>query len=509
MTTTCITLIPGDGVGPEVIGATRRVMEATGIALTWEVCEAGEQAFRKGISSGVPAETLASIERTKLVLKGPLSTPVGGGEKSANVMLRKIFDTYVNLRPVRTLTGVPSPYSDRKIDFVVVRENLEDLYAGIEHHLTPDVAQGMKLISRAGCERIIRFAFDYAVAQGRKKVQCATKANILKLTEGMFKRVFEEFAPLYPQIESSHLIVDNCAHQMVRSPENFDVVVMTNMNGDILSDLASGLVGGLGVAPGANIGRDIGIFEAVHGSAPRHAGQNTINPTATLLSGVMLLRHIGAFPQARLMERALEAVLEKGIHTRDLPGPQPVSTTAFTEAILREMDHLAGHPEPSSQSRSQEDSQEFSGGHPFPQNTSPVHAVGTSHTAGTSSEAVPPVTAERFAGVDLFVDFNGTAAQLAALVTTALEETPYTLSFIDNRGFVLFPAPLRTVECISAWRVRVMCDTDAKASQETASQDTGLCTLLSRLCPTVSWRQITRLLVDSDGRALFTKAQGE
>ena len=291
---------------------------------------------------------------------------------------------------------------------------------------------------------------------------------------------------------------------------------MTNMNGDILSDLASGLVGGLGVAPGANIGRDIAIFEAVHGSAPRHAGHNTINPTATLLSGVMLLRHIGAFPQARLMERALEAVLEKGIHTRDLPGPQPVSTTAFTEAILREMDHvretdiIAHHSAPSFPSLSQG----TLAGETFPQNTSPVHAVGTSHTAGTSSKAVPPVTAERFVGVDLFVDFNGTATQLAALVTTILEGTRYTLSFVDNRGFVLFPAPLRAVECICAWRVRMMYGKDATASQDTppqdtASQDSDLYTLLSRLSPAVSWRQITRLLVDSEGNALFTKAQGE
>jgi isocitrate dehydrogenase len=240
--------------------------------------------------------------------KGPLETPIGFGEKSANVTLRKLYETYANVRPVREMPGVRTPYTGRGIDLVMVRENVEDLYAGIEYMQTPGVAQALKLISEKGSEKIARFAFEYARSEGRTKVACATKANIMKLSEGTLKRVFERVAPDYPEIEPWHVIVDNAAHQLVKRPEQFEVIVTTNMNGDILSDLSSALIGGLGFAPSANIGNEVAIFEAVHGSAPKYAGKNVINPTAVILSGVLMLRYLGT-EQARI-ENAIFVTLE-------------------------------------------------------------------------------------------------------------------------------------------------------------------------------------------------------
>src|SRR5919109_1920387 len=288
-----VTLIPGDGIGPECVRAAQRIVEATGANIDWDEQEAGAEVFKKGLPSGVPPETIESVDRTRVVLKGPLETPVGFGEKSANVTLRKLFETYANVRPARELPGVRTPHSGRGIDLVVVRENVEDLYAGIEHMQTPGVAQTLKLISRKGCEKIVRFAFELAIAEGRSQVHCATKANIMKFSEGLLKKTFEEIAPEYPGIEASHIIVDNCAHQLVKRPEQFDVIVTTNMNGDILSDESSALIGGLGFAPSANIGTDVAIFEAVHGSAPKYAGKDVINPTAVVLSAGFIVLHPG------------------------------------------------------------------------------------------------------------------------------------------------------------------------------------------------------------------------
>ncbi|MBJ7249534.1 MAG: isocitrate dehydrogenase, partial [Thermoleophilia bacterium] len=282
--TQAVTLIPGDGVGPEVAESARKIVDASGVKIDWQVHEAGAEVFKKGLATGVPDDTITSIEQTRVVLKGPLATPVGFGEKSANVTLRKLFETYANIRPVREMPGVPTPYSGRGIDLVVVRENVEDLYAGIEHMETPDVAQTLKLISRKGCEKIVKLAYALAEAENRTNVACATKANIMKMTEGLLKRTFEDIAPEHPEIDSWHVIVDNCAHQLVKRPEQFEMIITTNMNGDILSDLTSALVGGLGFAPSANLGTDVAIFEAVHGSAPKYAGQDTINPTAMILS---------------------------------------------------------------------------------------------------------------------------------------------------------------------------------------------------------------------------------
>src|SRR5512141_764978 len=330
-----ITVIPGDGIGPEVIAAALKVVEATGVDIEADVQHAGASCFEKGIVSGVPRETIESIEKTKVVLKGPLMTPIGHGSKSANVTLRTLFETFGNLRPVRELPGVHTPFTGRNLDIVIVRENVEDLYTGIEYMQTPGVAQALKIISRSGCEKIVELAFEFAVAAGRKRVHCATKANIMKLTEGMLQHTFEEIAPRYPQIEAKHILIDNCAHQLAMRPEQFDVIVTTNMNGDILSDLTSGLTGGLGFAPSAHIGNSAAIFEAVHGSAPDIAGNNIANPTAIILSAAMMLRHIGEGAAAHNIEQAVLVTLETGVRSADMAGSaKPSSTSEFADAII-------------------------------------------------------------------------------------------------------------------------------------------------------------------------------
>jgi len=328
-----ITLIPGDGIGPEITEATKAVLAAAGAPVEWEVVLAGENALKE-YGTLLPEETLASIRRNKVALKGPLTTPVGSGFRSINVALRKEFDLYANLRPAKTYAGVKSRYAG--VDLVVVRENTEDLYAGVEHMVGEDAAESIKIITRKGCARIVRFAFDYAVREGRRKVTAVHKANIMKCTDGLFLKVAQEVAAEYPQIEFEDRIVDNMCMQLVQKPELYDVLVMPNLYGDIISDLCAGLVGGLGVAPGANIGADIAIFEPVHGSAPKYAGMNRVNPTAMILSAVMMLRHIGAPAVAEKVHRTLAQTLREGkTVTYDLGGT--ASTMEMAEAIIRGM----------------------------------------------------------------------------------------------------------------------------------------------------------------------------
>ena len=300
-----IVTIPGDGIGPEVMAVVLGVLEAAGVCLDYRQCVAGEAAFKAGISTGVPQETMDAIREHRIVLKGPLATPVGYGERSANVQLRRLCRTYGNIRPAKSIPGIPSRYSDTPIDLVIVRENLEGLYAGIEYMQTPDVAETLKLVSRQGCSNITRLTQFYAKTHGRKHVHCVTKANIMKLSEGILKSTFESIMEEDKDLGSSHMIVDNCAHQLVMNPEQFDVIVTGNMNGDILSDLASGLVGGLGIAASMNIGENAAIFEAVHGSAPDIVGKNMANPTALLQSAILMLRFLSLSDAADRIESAL------------------------------------------------------------------------------------------------------------------------------------------------------------------------------------------------------------
>jgi isocitrate dehydrogenase (NAD+) len=329
-----VTLIPGDGIGPELAVATRRVLDASGVEFEWEVVEAGEAVMAKE-GTPLPQYVLDSILRNKIAIKGPITTPVGEGFRSVNVALRQTLGLYANLRPVRSIPGLKTRYDD--VDLVIVRENTEDLYAGIEHMVGPDAAESIKIITRAASERIARYAFEYAVANGRHKVTAVHKANIMKLSDGLFLDSCRTVAADYEgKIAFEDRIVDNMCMQLVQKPELYDVLVLPNLYGDIVSDLAAGLVGGLGVAPGANIGPDAAVFEAVHGSAPKYAGLNKANPTALMLSGVLLLRHIGEQAAAERVEAAIRSVLAEGrTVTYDLGGT--AGTSDFADAIVNRL----------------------------------------------------------------------------------------------------------------------------------------------------------------------------
>ena len=329
-----VTLIPGDGIGPELAEATRRVLDASGIAFEWEVQDAGEAVMAE-YGTPLPEHVLESVRRNRVALKGPITTPVGGGFRSVNVTLRQVLGLYANLRPARSLKGVETRYED--VDLVIVRENTEDLYAGIEHMVGKDAAESIKIITRAASERIARFAFEYAVANGRHKVTAVHKANIMKLSDGLFLESCRTVAADYDgRIEFEDRIVDNMCMQLVQKPDLYDVLVLPNLYGDIVSDLCAGLVGGLGVAPGANIGTEASVFEPVHGSAPKYAGQDRANPTALILSGVLMLRHLGEQAAAERVETALRDVIAEGRHTTyDLGGS--TGTAAYADAIIERL----------------------------------------------------------------------------------------------------------------------------------------------------------------------------
>jgi isocitrate dehydrogenase (NAD+) len=325
-----VTLIPGDGIGPELAEAAVTVLEATGVPFEWERQEAGEAQLAT-YGTPLPDHVLESIKRNGVALKGPITTPVGEGFRSANVALRQALDLYANLRPAQTIEGIPTRYQD--VDLVIVRENTEDLYAGIEHRVGPDAAETIKIITRGASERIARFAFEYAVTNGRRKVTAVHKANIMKLTDGLFLESCRTIAEEYTgRVEFEDRIVDNMCMQLVQKPEQYDVLVLPNLYGDIVSDLAAGLVGGLGVAPGANIGTEAAVFEPVHGSAPKYAGTDTADPTALILSGALMLRHLGETEAAERVESALRSVIAEGrTLTRDLGGD--AGTQAFAGAV--------------------------------------------------------------------------------------------------------------------------------------------------------------------------------
>jgi isocitrate dehydrogenase (NAD+) len=355
-----VTLIPGDGTGPELTEATRRVLEATGVGFDWDVRQAGVDVMEEA-GTPLPEETLASVKRNRVALKGPITTPIGTGFRSVNVALRHELELYACLRPCKSYPGVRSRYED--VDVVIVRENTEDLYAGIEYEAGSEQAEhvigtlnglqakqiasgsgiSVKPISAAGSERIIRFAFEYARANGRREVAGVTKANIMKFTDGLFLAVFREVAADYPDVASREVLVDALTMQLVQRPEEFDVLVLPNLYGDIISDLTAGLVGGLGVAPGANIGSEAAVFEATHGSAPKYTGQNRVNPTAMILSGKLMLEHLGEREAAARLEAAVAAVIAEGERvtydlkpTRD--DPTAVGTSEYADAIIERLE---------------------------------------------------------------------------------------------------------------------------------------------------------------------------
>jgi isocitrate dehydrogenase (NAD+) len=328
-----ITLIPGDGIGPEVAASVVRIIEASGVDIQWETHYAGAQALEK-FGETLPKELLDSILRNKVALKGPVTTPIGKGFTSVNVGLRKTLDLYANLRPVRALPNVPCRYPE--LDLVVVRENTESLYAGLEHVVVPGVVESLKIITEKASTRIARFAFEYSTRESRKKVTAVHKANIMKLSDGLFLDCFRKVSADYPNIQADDKIIDNACMQLVMRPEQFDVMLLENLYGDIVSDLCAGLVGGLGLVPGANIGEKGAVFEAVHGSAPDIAGQGVANPTALLQSGILMLRYLGEREVADKIENALLAVFADGkVRTRDIGGT--AKTAEFANAIIQKM----------------------------------------------------------------------------------------------------------------------------------------------------------------------------
>ncbi len=489
-----VTVIPGDGVGPEVVRSGIRVIEAAGVRIDWEEAAAGASVFVTGDTSGVPAETRASIERTKVVLKGPLETPVGFGEKSANVTLRKLFETYANVRPARELPGVPTRYAGEGVDMIIVRENVEDLYAGIEHMVTPDVGQCLKVISRKGSEKVIRYAFELARREGRSKVTAATKANIMKMTEGLFKNVFEELALEYPEIHSEHLIIDNVAHQLAKQPSQFDIVVTTNLNGDIISDLASGLVGGLGFASSGNYGETVAIFEAVHGSAPKYAGKDVINPTALILSSVMMLRHLDESAAADRVEDAVLVTLEEGTATtqdlvRQTGGDvdTAASTTGFTDAVIANL----GRGPSTLKARRPVAAGTGSAGAFAPL---PAWSYGPAHYAAIERRTV---------GLDIFIETEAGADQLGPELEGIAAGGPFELHFIESRGTKVYPSVGLSSDGVRLLRARFL------TRDGGAAIDGDLLALQGQVAARQpGWTHIEKLHV-FDGADGFTKAQGE
>ena len=329
-----VTLIPGDGIGPEVMQATVRILEATGVKFEWETFAAGAEAYAK-YKEYIPKELTESIERTRVGLKGPVTTPIGGGFSSINVELRKRFELFANFRPIRNMRHIPTRYPD--VDLIIVRENTEGLYSGIEHEVVPGVVESLKIITGKASTRISRFAFEYARKNGRKKVHCIHKANIMKMSDGLFLRCSRNVSKEYPEITYGEHIVDNTCMQLVMNPYQYDMLLLENLYGDIVSDLAAGLVGGLGLVPGANFGHECAIFEAVHGSAPDIAGKNIANPTAVLRSGLLMLQHLGEKEAADKIRAALDLVYrDRTKLTRDIGGS--AGTSEFADAVIAAME---------------------------------------------------------------------------------------------------------------------------------------------------------------------------
>ena len=426
-----ITVAHGDGIGPEIMDATLRILKAAGAELEIDEIEVGEKLYLSGNSAGIHPESWETIRRNKVFLKAPITTPQGGGYKSLNVSTRKFLGLFANVRPCVSL----HPYVTTKhpiMDVVIVRENEEDLYAGIEHQQTDEVVQCLKLISRPGCERIVRYAFEYARTQGRKKVTCFTKDNIMKQTDGLFHQVFDEIAVEYPEIENEHWIVDIGAAKLADTPEAFDVIVMPNLYGDILSDVAAQITGSVGLAGSANIGSECAMFEAIHGSAPRRAGQNVANPSGLLHGAILMLNHLGQYSVAERVHNAWLKTLEDGTHTYDIftegLSREQVGTREFADAVIANLGQL-------------------------PSQLKAVHYRGEAKIEVPKYERKAPKTKE-LEGVDLFVHWHGTEADALAPLIQAINREDSALSMITNRGIKVWPDGFPETFCTDHWRCR-------------------------------------------------------
>ena len=473
-----ITVARGDGIGPEIMQATLDILEAGGAALDIEEITIGEAMYDQGYSAGIAPEAFESLRRTKVFLKAPITTPQGGGIKSLNVTVRKTFGLYANVRPCIAY----APFVDTKhpgMDVVIIRENEEDLYAGIEHQQTDEVVQCLKLISRPGCERIARYAFEYARVHGRKKVTAFSKDNIMKMTDGMFHKIFDEVAAEYPEIESEHWIVDIGAAKLADTPEAFDVVVLQNLYGDILSDVAAQIAGSVGLAGSANIGAEVSMFEAIHGSAPRRAGQDLANPSGLFLGAVQMLVHIGQGDVATKVHNAWLKTLEDGIHTYDIyedgVSTQQVGTSAFAQAVI---DRLGQEPE-----------------------TLPA----VSYQAGERIEVKVtqhPAASKEQVGVDIFLHARDVAPDdLASSLCQVAGDME--LNMISNRGQMVWPSGAAETLCTDHWRCRFFARGGGSVSPK------AIVRLQDRLVDAGLDPIKTEGLFTFDGQAGYTKGQGQ
>lgn len=475
-----ITVARGDGIGPEIMDATLSVLQAAGARVKIEEIEIGEQVYLKGITSGIEPNAWDSLRKTKVFLKAPITTPQGGGYKSLNVTVRKALGLYANVRPCVSYAPFVStkhPY----MDVVVVRENEEDLYAGIEHRQTQDVYQCLKLISRSGSEKIVRYAFEYARMNNRKKVTCFTKDNIMKLTDGLFHKVFDEVASSYPDIESEHWIVDIGAAKLADTPENFDVVVLPNLYGDILSDVAAQIAGSVGLAGSANIGDDFAMFEAIHGSAPRRAGQNLANPTGLLFGAVMMLVHIDQSDIAEKVHNAFLKTIEEGIHTYDIfnkdHSKEKVGTKEFAEAII---ERLGSTPD---------------------KLKSASYGEGSAKKHKSSLSKKEKASNKSAIGVDVFIDWDKGQPNELGDALSRIESDGLKLSMISNRGTKVYPDGMPEIFCVDHWRCRFKGSGDIKHSQ--------IVELLAKIEKAGFDFIKTENLYTFDGEPGFSMAQGE
>lgn len=430
MSKTTITIAKGDGIGPEITDACLSIMNAAGVPLEYEEIKVGEAVFLSGEKSGIPKEAWSTMAKNKVLFKGPITTPQGGGYKSLNVTIRKTMGLYANVRPVASF----HPYIEThfpNMDLVVVRENEEDLYAGIEHQQTPEVVQCLKLVSRPGCEKIVRYAFEYAKAYGRKKVTCMTKDNIMKHSDGMFHEVFNEISAEYPEIEADHYIIDIGTARIATDPERFDVIVTLNLYGDIISDITAEVGGSVGMGGSANIGKEFAMFEAIHGSAPDIAGQNIANPSGMLNGACMMLTHLGLGEYALKIQNALYRTIEDGVHTRDLKSDltkELVGTKAFAEAVIERLGQK-------------------------PTNFSVPSPTG--HTMQLTDPKRLNVT-KKLVGSDIFIDWTSedrNAAELGQKLES-LTEGQLKLKMITNRGVKVYPGGRPETFCTDHWRCR-------------------------------------------------------
>ena len=436
---TAITVSYGDGIGPEIMEATLRILDAAGAQLDIDTIEVGEKVYTSGVTTGISDSAWDTVRKNKIFFKGPITTPQGGGYKSLNVTLRKTLGLYANVRPCNSYY----PFVDTRhpdMDVVIIRENEEDLYAGIEHRQTDEVVQCLKLITRPGCERIIRYAFEYAKNQGRKKVTCMTKDNIMKQTDGLFHQVFREIAPQYPDIQSEHLIVDIGTALVADSPERFDVVVMPNLYGDIVSDVTSQISGSVGLGGSANIGSGCAMFEAIHGSAPDIAGKDIANPSGLIQAAVMMLNHIGQFNVAETVQNAWLRTLEQGVHTGDIyrksQSKKRVGTREFADAVIA---NLGVQPEFMS-----------------PANFQGFQAI-------TLPEYTRRVASKKeLKGVDVFVDWRGQDPDDLAAKLQVIENPALKLSMITNRGVKVWPNGFDETFCTDHWRCRYSASKDVQ-----------------------------------------------